>query len=168
MKKLAALLLLAALLATALPSLAEPAFSGNTQLMYDAIRWNLNLPKQSMLVSALEYLCKMGPDVQVHTLLMEVTTTTELEMQYGTAAKIILIDLDTGDIIDYTNFDGSVMWPDGELTDKNTALHLLFNSYWSYLEGYNSNIASDYEIISPISEADIAAINAALSEVFIR
>lgn len=168
MKKIILPILLITLLTVSIPCFAETSFDGNTQLIFDAIRWNLNLPKQAMLVSAQEYLCKMGPDVQVHTLLMEVSVTPDLEMLHGGAARIILIDLDTGSVIDYANFNGNVVWPDGEITDKDTALHLLFNCYWSYLEGYNSNIVSDSEIIFPVSEADIAAINDALREVFIR
>lgn len=166
--KLLLILVLALMLTHCAPSLAEPAFSGNTQLIYDAIRWNLNLPKQTMLVSAQEYLCKMSKEVQVHTLLLEVSVTPDLEMMRGNAARIVLIDLDSGSMIDYASFDGDVMWPDGELTDKNTALHLLFNCYWAYLDGYNPNIFSEHEILFPISDADVAAINDALKEVFIR
>ena len=168
LKKSLSILLVLVLLTIALPTMAEAVFDGNPQLMYDAIRWNLNLPKQTMLVSAQEYLCKMSKEVQVHTLLLEVSVTPDLEMMRGNAARIVLIDLDSGSMIDYASFDGDVMWPDGELTDKNTALHLLFNCYWAYLDGYNPNIVSEHEILCPISDADVAAINDALKEVFIR
>lgn len=168
MKKLLALLLLLAMLLSAAPCTAETAFTGNAQIMYDAIRWNLNLPKQSMLTHAEEYLCKLNKELTLHALLMEATLSPDLEMHYGMGGRLVVIDLDSGEIIDYKTFDGNVMWPDGELTDKHTALHLLYSSYWSYLEGFNENIMSEHEFITPIPDADIEAINAALTEVFIR
>lgn len=168
MKKFISTLLVLFLLAAALPGMAEEAFTGYTQLMYDAVRWNLNLPKQSTITRAEEYLVKLNKELTLHTLLMEVTLSPELEMQYGFGGRMLVIDLDTGEIIDYKNFDGNVMWPDGELTDKHTALHLLYNCYWAYLEGYNETIMSEHEFITPIAEEEIAAINAALAKVFIR
>ncbi len=167
-KKILSLLLLLALLAVSVPSVAEAPFTGNTQLMYDAIRWNLNLPKQSMLTHAEEYLVKLNKEITLRALLMEVTLSPDLEMQYGLGGRLVLIDLDTGDIIDYKYFDGNVMWPEGDITSKYDALHLLYNSYLSYLEGYNETIMNDHEFLTPIAEEDIAAINAALAEVFIR
>lgn len=167
-KCIALLLCLSLLLGAALPCLAEPTLTGNTQLLYDAIRWNLNLPKQSTLVHAEEYLFKLNKDVTLNALLMEVTLSEDLEAMYGMGAKIIVIDLDTGEIIDYKNFDGNVMWPEGEITSKYDALHLLYNCYWSYLEGWNATIMSDHEFITPIAEDDVAAVNAALAEAFIR
>ena len=168
LKKFLAIFLLLALLTSFGPSLAEASFIGNTQLMYDAIRWNLNLPKQSMLSHAEEYLFKLNKEITLHALLMEVTLSPELEMQYGLGARMIVIDLDTSDIIDYKNYDGNVVWPEGDITSKYDALHLLYNCYWSYLEGYNENIMGEYELITPIAEEEIAAVNAALTEVFIR
>jgi hypothetical protein len=168
LKKSVSVLLLMALLAAALPCMAEGSFTGNAQLMYDAVRWNLNLPKQSMITRAEEYLVKLNKELALHALLMEVTLSPELEMQYGLGGRLLVIDLDTGEMIDYKNFDGNVMWPEGELTDKHTALHLLYNCYWAYLEGYNETIMSEHEFITPVAEEEIAAINAALTKLFIR
>lgn len=70
--------------------------------------------------------------------------------------------------MDYKTFDGNVMWPEGEVTDKTEALNLLFNGYWSYLEGYNQIIMTDREEIISIPEEDIQAVNDALKAVFIR
>lgn len=167
-KKILSIFLLFVLLAASVPSIAETSFTGNTQLMYDAIRWNLNLPKESMLTHAEEYLYKITKEITLHVLLMEVTLSPELEMQYGLGGRLLVIDLDTGDIIDYKNFDGNVVWPDGEITSKNDALHLLYNGYWAYLEGHNEFIMGDHELIAPIAEKEIASINAALTKVFIR
>jgi len=169
MKKMISFILLFAMLSVSIPAFAENSFAGNTQLIYDAIRWNLNLPKQSMLTHAEEYLFKMNKEITLHALLMEVTLSPELEMLYGTGGKIVLIDLDTGDMIDYKNFDGNVVWPDsGDVTSKYDALHLLYNAYWSCLDDYNDFIMSEYEFVTPISEEDVAAINTALTEAFIR
>lgn len=167
--KLVSLILsLALLLGAALPCLAEPAFAGSAQLIYDAIRWNVNLPKQSTLLHAEEYLIKLTKEITLHALLMEVTLSDDLEAMYGMGGRIIVIDLDTGEIIDYKNFDGNVMWPEGEITSRYDALHLLYNCYWSYLEGWNATIMSDHEFITPVAEEDVAAINAALTKAFIR
>lgn len=168
LKKLLSILLLLLLLTTALPTMAEAVFEGNPQLMYDAIRWNLNLPKQATIVRAEEYSVELSKAVTLHALLMEVAVTPEMEMMYGMASKIVVIDLDTGDLLDYKTFDGNVMWPEGEVTDKTEALNLLFNGYWSYLEGYNQIIMTDREEIISIPEEDIQAVNDALKAVFIR
>lgn len=168
LKKSLSILLVLVLLTIALPTMAEAVFDGNPQLMFDAIRWNLNLPKQTTIVRAEEYSVELSKEVALHALLMEVAVTPEIEMMYGMASKIVVIDLDTGDLLDYKTFDGNVMWPEGEVTDKAEALNLLFNGYWSYLEGYNPIIMTDREEIIPITEADIQAVNDALKAVFIR
>ena len=152
-----------------LPALAETtALTGNAQLIYDEIRWNVDLPKQAMVVHAEEYLFKLTKEITLHTLMAEVTVNEELEMMYGTGAKVIIIDLDTGDVIDYKNFDGNVTWPEGDITSRSDALHLLFNSYCSCIDGYNDMLMSEFEIIMPLADEEVAAINAALAEVFIR
>ncbi len=168
MKRIIASLLLTVLLMCVVTAQAETSFTGNAQYIYDAIRWNLNLPKESMVMHAEEYLFKLNKEITLHALLMEVTLSEDLEMMYGRGGRLVLIDLDTGDIIDYKNFDGNVMWPDGDITSKYDALHLLYNCYVSYLEGYNENIMGEHEFITPIAEEDVAAINAALTEAFIR
>lgn len=163
------MLVLLVLMAIAPAGLAEANLSGNSQILHDAVRWNLNLPKQSQVVRAEEYLFKMTKEITLHTLLVEVAVTPELEMQYGFGSKILVVDLDTGLIIDYKNFDGDVRWPDeGEVIAKEDALNLLYNGYWAWLEGYNECIMSMHEFITPFAEEEIAAINASLTEIFIR
>lgn len=168
LKKILATLLLLALLTASIPGLAEAPLTGNAQLIYDAIRWNLNLPKQSMLIHAEEYLYKLNKEITLHALLIEVSLIPELEMHYGLSGRLMVIDLDTGNIIDCKNFDGNVMWPEGDITSRYDALHLLYSNYWAYLEGYNENIMGEHEFITPVPEEDVAAINAALTDVFVR
>ena len=169
MKKLLFLLMILIMFSSAALATEDATLSGNAQLIHDAIRWNLNLPKQSNVVRAEEYLFKLTKEITLRTLLMEVTLSEELEMMYGKGGKILLLDLDTLEIIDYKNFDSNVRWPDnGDVTSKYDGLHLLYNCYWSYLEGYNENIMSEFEFITPISEDEIAAINAALNAAFVR
>jgi len=164
------LTILCLLLTVAFPVQAESAeMSANAQLLFDTIRWNLNLPKQSMVQHAEEYLFKLSKQITLHTLMAEVSVSEDMEMQYGAGSRIILIDLDTCEVIDYKNFDGNVRWPDtGEVTSKYDALHLLYNAYWSCLDGYNDMLMSEFAILMPLSDEDVAAINAALTEVFIR
>ncbi len=100
---------------------------------------------------------------------MEVTQSEDIEMMYGMGSRIMVIDLDTCAVIDFKNFNGDAHWPEsGEFTNKDDALHVLYNSYWAYLEGYNEFVMASHEFLTPIAEEDVAAINAALSEVFIR
>lgn len=169
MKKIVCLLLLSLFLMLSACALGESALSGHVQTMFEAIRYNLNLPKQSALVHAEEYQFRMTKEITLHALLMEVTLSDELEAIYGMGGRLMLIDLDTGDLIDYKNFDGNVRWPDeGDVTSKYDALHLLYSAYWSYLEGYNEDIMSMHEFITPIAGEDILAVNAALTAAFTR
>ncbi|MBR6571598.1 MAG: hypothetical protein IKK75_14210 [Clostridia bacterium] len=170
MKKCFALILAVMMLMSfSLTCLAETALSENARLIYETIRWNVNLPKTAMVQHAEEYLFKLTDEITLHALLMEITISEELEMMYGTGGRIVVIDLDTGEVIDYKNFDGNVLWPvEGEVTSKYDALHLMYNSYWSCLDGYNDRIMSDFEFLTPIPDEEIAAINAALTSCFIR
>jgi len=150
-------------------SLAEPSLSGNAKLIYETIRWNLNLPKQTTVSRAEECIGTFKPDTPIHVLLMEVSVTPDLEMLYGESAKIILIDLDSGYVIDYANYDMNAMLVDGEVTDKNAVLHLLYGWYWMYLDGTNAGILDeDDEIILPVTQTEIDTINDALKTAFIR
>lgn len=165
------LLVVALILSIMLPlnSLSESALSGNALRVYDAIRWNLNLPKQTMVSHAEEFIGIFLPDTPVHVLLMELTVTPDLEMLYGESSKIVLVDLDSETVIDYATIDMNAMLIDGEVTDKNTVLHLLYQWYWMYLDGTNSSILSeDDEIILPLTDAEITAINDALKAAFVR
>lgn len=168
-KKIIALLMLCLLLPLAGLSEQEAALTGNAQLLYDAVRWNVNLPKQSNVIHAEEYLYKLTKEITLHAILAEVTISEEQEMMYGRGAHFILIDLDTGEIIDYKNFDGNVRWPDtGDVTSVYDALHLLYNGYWAYCEGYNEFIMGEHEFVFPMTEADVEQINAELNVVFLR
>ena len=146
---------------------AENALTAHAQLILDTVRWNNNLPKNAAVLHAEEYLLKMNKHVTLHTLLVEVTAFDETESLYGRQSHLMVIDLDTGNLIDFKNFNGDITWPDGVITSKEDALHLLFNCYISYLEGWNEGLMDfDHEIITPIPEEDIAAINEALKTIF--
>ena len=168
MKKTLCALLLVALLVLSLPVLSEEALSGHAARIYDAIRWNVNLPKQSTVLHAEDYLFKLTKDITLNALLMEVSLSEDLQMMYGRGGGFMLIDLDSGEVIDYKTYDGNVRWPDGDVTSRYDALHLLYGGYWSYCEGYNENIMSMHEFITPLEQADVDAINAALTAAFIR
>lgn len=167
MKKWIVLVLTVCMLAGCmLPAVAESALTGNAQIIFDAVRANMNLPKNCTVVRAEEYLNKHNKELTTHALLMVVTQSEEVENIYGFGGRLMVIDLDTGDVIDYKNFDGNVTWPDGELTSRYDAMHLLYNCYWSYVEGYNPTVMDDREFLTPLAEEEIAAINAELAKVF--
>ena len=169
MKKIMVFILTIALVMLSVPSLAEGALTGNAQLVLDTVRWNNNLPKQSQVLHAEEYLLKMNKHVTLHTLLVEATVSEDTENFYGRQSHLLVIDLDTGNVIDYKNFNGDITWPDGDVTNKEDALHLLFNCYISYLEGWNEGIMDvDHEMIMPLTDSDIAAINEALTAIFVK
>ena len=169
MKKMVLVLVLVCCLLAAGFAQAENTLTGNSQIMFDAVRWNVNLPKQSQIIRADEYLLKMTADITLHTLLMEVSLSEELENIYGMGGRIVLVDLDTGNVIDYKNFDGNVCWPDsGDVTSRYDALHLLYNCYWAFLDGYNENIMDMHEFVFPVSQEELNAVNAELNAVFMR
>ena len=152
-----------------LPCLAESSLSGNAQLIYETVRWNLNLPKKTKVIQAHELKGTFSRNNPVHVLLMELDVTSELQLFLGYTSKLILIDLDSGYVIDFTNYDYDVVLIDGRVTDKKEVLNLVFGWYWLYLEGTNYSILNeDDEILLPVSEADIAAINDALTAAFVR
>ena len=152
-----------------LPCLAESSLSGNAQLIYETVRWNLNLPKKTKVVQAQELIGTFKPNTPVHVLLMELDITPEMQMLWGRASTLILVDLDSGYMIDYTNYDYNAAVVDGIVTDKKVVLNLIFGWYWLYLDGANSSIIDEEDdIVIPVSEADIAAINDALTAAFVR
>ena len=152
-----------------LPSLAESTLSGNAQLIYETVRWNLNLPKKTKVVQAQELIGTFKPNTPVHVLLMELDITPEMQMLWVRASTLILVDLDSGYMIDYTNYDYNAAVVDGIVTDKKVVLNLIFGWYWLYLDGSNSSIVDEEDdIVIPVSEADIAAINDALTAAFVR
>ena len=169
MKKLLSVFLLMCLLVTAIPCQAEATLAGHAQLIFDTVRWNVNFPKDAMVLHAEEYLLKMNKHVTLHTLLMEVYVSEDMDNMYGRASHLLIIDLDDGTVIDYKNFNGDIMWPDGDVTSKEDARHLLFNSYISYLEGWNEGVMDvEHEFITPLSEEDSVAINRELTALFIK
>ena len=167
MKKWIVLLVALCMLAGCmLPAAAENALTGNAQIIFDAVRTNMNLPKNCTVIRAEEYLIKHNRELTMHALLLQITQCEEAEMLYGNGCKLMVIDLDTGDVIDYRSFDDNVRWPDGDLTDRYTAQHLLYNCYWSYLDGNNPTVMSETEFLTPLAQEEIAAINAELARVF--
>lgn len=167
MKKLFAVLLCAVMMTGW--CCAETVLPGHAQLAYETIRWDVNLPKTAELVSANEYLFKMTKEITLHALLMEVRLSDDLEAMYGTGGRLMLVDLDSGMVIDYKTYDQNVRWPDsGDVTSTYDALHLLYGSYWGYMDGGNEFIMSEHEFVTPMAEEDVAAVNAALEATFRR
>ena len=167
MKKWIVLVLTICMLASCLlPAAAESTLTGNAQIIFETVRANMNLPKNCTVIAADEYLIKHNKELTQHALLVQITQSEDVEMMYGNGSKMLVIDLDTGDVIDYKNFDGNVCWPNGDLTDRYTAQHLLYNCYWSYVDGSNDMVMSEHEFLTPLAEEEIAAINAELALVF--
>lgn len=165
MKRLIALFLaLMLLLSTA--AVAEEALSGNAKVMYDAILWDVNLPKTANILRADEYLVKLSSSVTLKALILKVTMSDLQENMYGNSAGIMVIDLDDGTVIDRFTVDDNVMWPD-EITDKTLALNLLFNCYDAFTQGYNPFVMSEFEFLTPIADEEIASVNAALNAHFL-
>ncbi|MBE5801846.1 MAG: hypothetical protein E7319_06115 [Clostridiales bacterium] len=166
-RTLATLFLLVALvLSCCFPAMAESAgaasFTGNQQTLFEAVKWNVDFPKNAQILQATEYLCKID-DLQMHLLLAEVTQNENIETLFGKGSRILLIDLESGEIITHTN----CVWPESsDIHSKEDALNMLFSCYFSYLEGYNPFIFADHEITFPLTPEEISAINSELNHYF--
>lgn len=147
-------------------SFAEEAsvFNAHQKLLFETVKWNVNLPKDAQILHAEEYICKMTQDIPVRVLLAEITQNPDIEMMYGTSSRLLLIDLETMQVVDHK----SVVWPESsDIATKEEALNMLFSCYDSYLQGYNEFIYADHEIVTPVAEDEIAAINEALNHYFL-
>lgn len=161
-RKLISLLVITLLVCSCLCASAE-GLTGHAAPLFETVKWAPEFPKNAQILRAEEFLCKMTDDQQVHVLLAEVTQNPDIEMMYGASSRLLLIDLDTMEVIHYKNFVEHL----GDITTHEEALRSLFNHYWSYVDGANTFIYADHEIVFPVSEEDITAVNAALNAYFL-
>ena len=135
--------------------------SGLTGLEATAYETVMNcneLPKNAEVTYAAEYFGYFG-EHQLHLLLMTATQSEDMEMMYGIASKILLVDLMTGTA--YSHKD--IVFPeDSEPANYEEALYLAFNAFMSYVEFMPEHIWSDSEILLPMDDAAIGRINEAL------
>ena len=171
MKRPIALLL--AILLFAVPALAaecactcgaDAGLTGNTALIFNAVKNCQDMPKSARVISAQDFICKMSDTTTARYLLIHVSQTEFNANHFGTCSQIILVNMDTEETWTYANVDMNA-FPD--VIQPENAHIALFNSYDSYLQGYNDFIWwADGEIVTPVSDADIEAINSALDSHF--
>lgn len=173
MKKLIALLTVQLLCAA--PALAagcactcaeENSLSGNAALIFETVKFCQDMPKTARVISAQDFICKMSDSVTAHYMLIHVTQTEFNTNHFGYCSQIILLNMDTDEVWTYMNTDLSMI---PETIAPENAHIALFNSFDSYVQGYNDFIWwADGEIVTPISSEDIAVINSALDHHFAR
>ncbi|MBQ8653877.1 MAG: hypothetical protein IJ507_02975 [Clostridia bacterium] len=148
--------------ASAAPS-SPTGLSGYPLTVFEAVRWCVDFPKDSQVLSAAEYVCKLGGQ-PVHALLIHASQSQFVSDHFGTAAGLMVLDLDTGMLITHTNF----IFPEnaGETMTRDEALHMLFASFDSHVSFGTEIIVTDSEIVTPLDASDISAINAALYQHF--
>lgn len=165
MKKFFALLL-ALLLCLTSAAFAEETLSGGALTVYETVKWAQDMPKTARVISAQDFICKMSDSCTAHYMLIYVTQTEFNAMHFGNSSQLILLNMDTNEVWTYTNVDMN-NFPE-TITPENAHI-ALFNSYDSYTQGYNDFIWwADGEIVTHMSEEDIAAVNAALEAHFVR
>jgi len=137
---------------------AETGLAGLEQTAYEAVAACAELPKNAEVTYAAEYYGYYG-EHQLHLLLVTATQSEDMEMMYGTASKILLVDLTTGTV--YSHKD--IVFPeDSEPANYEEALYLAFSAFMSYVEFMPEHIWSDSEILLPMDGDAIARINGAL------
>lgn len=162
MKKAFLMVLLAALLLCFSAAGETMDFTPAQFDAYEAVKWNVDFPKNAQILQAMEYFCK-AEGHPLRLMLLELTQNEHIENLFGNAARLLLIDLETGESITYANFT----FPEGSSApSKQETLHILFNHFVSYVEGYNPQIYADHELIFPLTPEEISAVNAALSQHF--
>ena len=133
------------------------------ELLFETVKWSVDFPKDAQIVNATEFLCKVE-DFQLHLLLAEVSQHEEVNNMYGSSSRILVIDLDTGSVINYKN----MVWPEEfNIATREDALYIIFAGYDSYLLGYNPFIFADHEITFPMAQEVIDDINARLTQHFL-
>lgn len=123
---------------------------------YEAVKWNADFPKNAQIIQAMEYFCKIEGH-QLRLMLLELSQNEVIETMYGQSARLLLVDLETGEAITYANFQEAM-----EVSTRQDALNLLFNHFCSYIEFHPSQIYADHELIFPLSQEEITEVNAAL------
>lgn len=163
MKRMVTSLLITVLLMTAALPACAVSDQDLPELLFETVKWSVDFPKDAQIVKATEFLCKVG-DFQLHLLLAEVTQHEETNNMYGTSSRILLIDLDTGSIINYKN----IVWPEEfSIATREDALFVIFAGYDSYMLGYSPFIFAEHEITFPLAQEVIDDINARLAEHFL-
>lgn len=160
-----ALCLVVCLLMLPMLSIAESAtFTPNQTAVFEAVKWSNDFPKNAQVTNAIEYLCKVEGH-QLHLMLLQLTQNETVLSIQDNSSTLMLIDLDDGTILTYTN----CVWPESsDIASKEDALNMLFSCWDSFTRGYNSIIFADHEITYPLSAEEIAAINTALAAYFTR
>ena len=160
--------ILAVLLLFAAPACAqeegEAGLSHIQYEVYEAVRRNVDFPKNAQVKRAAEYFCKVEGQ-QMRLLLIEASQSETIETRYGKGAGALVVDLQTGEYVTYANAD----WQDTfEISSPQEALNLIYCCYVSYLEGMNEWVFADHELYFPLGEEEIAAVNAGLNAFFLR
>ena len=127
---------------------------------YEAVKWNVDFPKNAQILQAMEYFCKLEGH-QLRLMLLVVTQNETVESIYGNSARLMLVDLESGETVTYSNFQETM-----EVTTNQDALNVLFNHFCSYIEFQPSQIYADHELIFPLSQEEITEVNAALTHHF--
>jgi len=163
MKKCLSLILVLLLLPAL--SLAEaPSLTPAQNQAFEAVKWNMDFPKDAQVVQAFEYLCK-AEGHSLRLLLMEVTQNPQIESLMGQSSRLLLKDLQTDTVITYSN----ILWPESsQIASYEDALHMIFSCFDSYLSGYHPHLYADHEMIFPLTDEDLEAVNAALRAHFLK
>lgn len=164
MKKL--MLLMIAMTLFVLPCLsacAEESFNARQQLVFDTVKYCNDVPKQAQITGACEYYCKVE-GYPLRALIIGVRQTEHIANHFGLAARVILLDTDTGEVVTYTTFRE----PMGEVTSASDALHLLFNHVISLTMDQAEQIYADHEMLFWLSIEEVRAVNDALTQHFTR
>ncbi len=77
-------------------------FNNNQAALFEAVCWNMDFPKNAQVQEAIECLCK-AEGIQVHLLLARVNQNQDIFNMYGNQSELMLIDLESDDVITYAN-----------------------------------------------------------------
>ena len=145
-------------------SAGDEALSGSALSVYEAVKYCTALPKDAQVLSAAEYYCKVE-GYPLRLLLIEATQTPIIEEFMGKSARLLVLDTDTGESVNCLN----VVWSESpDIADRQDALNRLYSGFLSYAEGVNEWVYADHEMLFPLSDAQIAGVNAALTSHFAR
>ena len=166
MRKTMAVILCMVLLLTAGVSLAEePAFEGNQALVFETMKWCLDIPKDARALHAMEYENTIEGQA-VHVLLIHITQNEAISRLYGNSACIVMVDLDTMDVYTYAN----LTYPEsGEIASKEDALKITFACYDSIIQGINEGMwGGPDEKYTELTAEELEAVNQALMAHFVQ
>ena len=145
-------------------ALAEPSAlcDCEKEQILKAVQYCNALPKSSQITYAAQYYGKVeGYGLQA--VLLQCTQTDFMSEHFGSCASLLLLDTETGMVITFQNH----IPQEGKAPDsKIDALHILFSHFDSYMRFQPEQVYSDAELLFPLSEQEIAEINAALQAHF--